>query len=366
MFSLPWIEFKPLVYGYANARAHALFSKLLTRQQLLELTQMPSIETFIESLHRTEYKKEILELSLNFKREDLVELALSSNFAAFCRKVYNFTPKKAKPIIQVILSKWDAHNIKMIFLAKKQKRTFEEVRPYLILAASTTEEFLKSLYLENDPEKLYLLIKKTEFGQAFLSSKLPILSKPIKEAFKSLNSDSFIFDMFLFGLDFYNFILLKDVINKFQLQKDISAFLSSYADEKNLLLVIRLANQNISSDQLKEYLVPGGTVSINRWVSAFEKKDYFAILNSVSNLLPLKSVIEDYKKFKDLAEIEAEISLAFAKKRLKVFRGANLSLAVIVAALFFKEQEIDNIRKILRGKLNNFEPVEIEKLLIFT
>ncbi|MFN3910073.1 MAG: V-type ATPase subunit [Candidatus Anstonellaceae archaeon] len=360
----PKIEFAPLVYGYANARAHAMFSKLITSQQIAELIRMPSVDTIIETLNRTEYRQEILDLSLSYKGEQLIDFALSNNFAKFCNKIYQFTPKKDKKIIFALLSKWDSHNLKLIISAKRHNYTWNQIRPHIVLAGSLQLKELEELFTSQNSEEFYSKLKITEFGKGFLSSKVPFITQPLKQAFKVMDSDLFIFDMMLLSLDFYQFIILQQVIEQAKKEKQLSAFLSSFADEKNLQIVLRLAKEDLDLNQIRQYLLPSGNIPISRWLKAIAKKDTFAILSSFLGLLPVGLAIEEYKKSKNLSDIEKLISVEFAKKRLKVFRGANLSLAVLVAALFFKEQEVDNIRKILRAKQYGFAESEVEQLIV--
>ncbi|MCX8163119.1 MAG: V-type ATPase subunit [Candidatus Micrarchaeota archaeon] len=364
MFNIK-IESKPLVYGYSNARAHAMFSKLLTSQQLLELIQMPSTNTIAEALNRTEYKEEILQLSLNYKGEQLIDFALSENFAKFCKKLYKITPNKDKKIIFGLLSRWDSHNIKTVILARKQKKPWNEIRPFLVLAGTLQLQQLEKLYAAADSAEFYSLFRLTEFGSGFINSKIPLLTKPVRDAFKTMDSDSFIFDMLLLSLDFYQYQILSKIVQEHKNDKQLAQFLSSFTDEKNLEIVLRLSKENLSDEKLRSYLLPGGKIQPSRWLKAAAKKEPFAILTFLADALPLKGVIEEFKKTKKLSEIEKLVSIEFSKKRLKLFRGANLSVAVLVAALFFKEQEVENIRKILRGKQYGFSEDELKRLILF-
>ncbi|MEM3362097.1 MAG: V-type ATPase subunit [Candidatus Anstonellaceae archaeon] len=358
------IQSRPLVYGYSNARAHAMFSKLLTSQQLLELASMPSTTTIAEALNRTDYKEDILKLSLYYRGEQLIDFALSENFARFCKKLYKITPNSDKKIIFAILSRWDSHNIKTLILGRKQQKSWNDIRPYLVPAGSFSIEDLEKLYNSKDVLEFYSQFKQTEFGQGFINSKIPLLTKPLKEAFKAMDSNSFISEMLILSLDFYQYQILSRIVEEYRNEKNLAQFLSSFTDQKNLEIILRLSKENIEEEKIKEYLLPGGKISSNRWLKAAAKKDVYSIISSLADILPLKEILEEVKKTTKLSEIEKLISIEFSKKRLKLFRGANLSIAVLVAALFFKEQEVENIRKILRGKQYGFSEEELKKLIL--
>jgi len=358
------IEFKPLEYGYANARAHGLFSKLLTKQQLYELVQMPSTITIIENLSRTSYKKELTELGLKYKDVELLEFALTKNFIEFCKIIEKITPKKAKPIIHSLFTIWDIKNLKLLILAKKQNTSFEQVQPYFVPIKEFNIQQLKKLYETKNSSELYSLLKTTEIGKKIFSIRVPGLTTNLANTFKKVDQDTLLINSILSSLDYYYYIALKEAILKVKKENTIEKFISSFADEKNIQTLIRLADQNMDENILRNYLVPGGSIPEPRLVNAYKKKEIFAILSSLNQIINLEYALEEAKKTKNVAELESAISIAFAKRRLKLFRGANLSLSVILAALFFKEKEIENIRKIVRAKLLGLNKEEIEKMLI--
>jgi vacuolar-type H+-ATPase subunit C/Vma6 len=51
-------------------------------------------------------------------------------------------------------------------------------------------------------------------------------------------------------------------------------------------------------------------------------------------------------------------------RSIRILRSSQMSIGVLVGALLLKEQEMGNIRKIIRGKTLRLPPEEIEKMLV--
>ena len=178
-------SFKPLTYGYANARVHGLYSQLLDAEMLKQLMAAPSSDALIEVLERTPYKDDLVALSLLFKGDDLVELAVGKQFARFAEQLLDICPARDKSVLQALLSRWDAHNIKVVLLARRQKEPFEKIAPYLVLAGSLKEAELKEIYGAPNADEVYRLIRLTSTGAA-LSNLLRASSLGEAERFHKL------------------------------------------------------------------------------------------------------------------------------------------------------------------------------------
>ncbi|MFH0927641.1 MAG: V-type ATPase subunit, partial [Candidatus Micrarchaeota archaeon] len=200
------LSFRPLTYGYANARVHGMFASLLSSAQIEEMISSRSVSSLAELLERTPYKKDLVELSLNFKGEELIELALSRNFANYSRQVLKFTPPTARPIIDAILSRWDAHNLKTIILARKQGKSYESIAPYLVLAATLTKAQLKCLLSAQSAEEFYAKLRLTKFGAGLMS--IPASASnggSIRQMLLSMGRDDTALEPLLGILDFYSY-----------------------------------------------------------------------------------------------------------------------------------------------------------------
>ncbi|MFA5108257.1 MAG: V-type ATPase subunit [Candidatus Micrarchaeia archaeon] len=360
-----YITFKPLIYGYANARVHGMFSNMLSEQQIREMVNARSVQPLSEMLERTPYKKDLVELSLRFKDEELIGLALGQNFASFANELLLITPSQGLPIINALLSRWDAHNLKTIILARKQHKSFDAIKPYLMIAGSLDKNTLKELLLAPSAEEFYSKLRLTNFGAGLMSSSTRHLNGSIKKMILSMGQDDASLEPLLGVLDIYAYRLIDDVSNiANQDSRHLRPMLVQYSLEKNLSTTLRLLQEGHEPEKLHDFIVPGGDLEAWQWVNLARLKDPMKIMSALSRRLPLQNSINAYAKTKKISTIEVELSRELAKRRLKRFRNAQLSLSVIVGALFLKEQEVSNIQKIVRAKSLGLSPDEINQMMV--
>lgn len=382
MLSLGGLFTNPaLVYGYANARVHAMVSFFLTSEQLRELAAARTVDVIIEMLERTSYKDDLVALSLRFRHEELVELALGREFAHFASKLLRITPPASRPTIAALLARWDAHNLKTIILARKQGKKFDDIAPYLVLAGTLREEDLRGLLQAGGSEPFYALLRATAFGADFLtrSPARPSLAQ-IKKMFMAIDDPQAAIEPMLGLLDVFAFQLADESIAGGEKDAEVvRLLLRREADAKNLSTVLRLARASAYggatggdataagslSAQVRRFIVPGGSMGVNAWVALAALGGVESIAEAASRKIrATASAMDDYRQSKSVSSIETALAAANARAGLKTFHRAGVSLGVIVGALLLKEQEMHNIRKIVRGKAQGLSEDEIRKMLV--
>ena len=362
-----FLSFKPLVYGYANARVHGLYSQLLDAEMLKQLMAAPSSDALVEVLERTSYKDDLVALSLHFKGDDLVELAVGAQFARYAEQLLDICPARDKSVLQALLSRWDAHNLKVVLLARRQKEPFEKIAPYLVLAGSLKEAELKEIYGAPNADEVYRLIRLTSTGAA-LSDLLRSSSLGEAERFHKLilsldktTSMQPILDEF----DRLSYRLAAAATQSYVSEGGhVPALVMRMADEKNLSTVLRLSEAGAKPADIRRYLVPGGMVSDNKWISLISAGGISNLITHLDSRLGWKAALEEYSKHPSSAALEVSLAQVSARKSVRIFHNSQMSLGVIVGALLLKEQEMSNIRKIVRAKSLRLPVAEIEKMLV--
>jgi len=360
-----YLAFRPLIYGYANARVHGMYSNLLSSSQMEELVGAHSVSTLAEMLERTAYKKDLVELSLKSKGEELIEIALSKNFARFSNQLLLLTPNQTRPVFDALMSRWDAHNLKMVILARKQGKTYGQIEPYLVLAGNLTKNNLKNLLAAESSESFYSILRLTQFGAGLLSMPSSSANGPIRQMILSIGKDNAALEPLLALLDIYSYKSIADVAAMPHREaKEVAPLLERYADEKNLSTVLRMIKSGASEQKTISYLVPGGKVSLAQWKVAIALNDISKIMVKLSHRLPLEAASKKFERTKKISDLEVALSHDSAKKGLMQFRHSQLSLGVIVGALLIKEQEVSNIRKIVRSKALGLPESEIRAMMV--
>ncbi len=359
------LKFRPLIYGYANARVHALASKFLTPAQMQELIRAGNTQEIVEMLERGIYKEDLVALSLKFKGEDLVELATSRHFSKFAKALLKLTPRDGQGIVQAMLSRWDAHNVKTVLLARAQGKRFEDIEPYLVIAGTLDGNDLRGLLEAKDPDAFLIKLGVGGFGGALIASEPG--QKAYLEAKKRLREGggekalSTLHD----ALDAYPFGLAGTLaVGQDRDSKQVKKLLDRLADEKNLSTVMRLSAAGEKPSAIRKYLVDGGTIGEREWSEIAKRKDSQDMLGKLKRKLPLSGALEEYRQTGRLSMLEVALAQNTAREGLKAFTRSGLGVGVIVGALLLKEQEMANIRKLMRGRALGLGEKEIMKILV--
>lgn len=363
------LSFKPLVYGYANARVHGLYSRFLTKEQLHYLMAAPSTDAMIELLERTAYREDLVALSLHFKGDDLIELAVSRHFGRFSRLLLSFSPKEALPLLNALLGRWDSHNLKVVLLARKQKKPFEQILPYLVIAGSIDESMLRAIHSAKNGEEILHLLRISPGGRALLelegktgmhsTDRLRNLIRNIDSA-ESLQPllDELYRLSYIFAAHACDGIYGEDI-------DEISTLLRMRADEKNLSTILRLRMIGITKGlQVKNYLVPGGSIPTWQWIEIAQNGIETTAVERLAFRYKWGKAIKQYLQDSSLPNLEAQLEQISAIAGVRAFRHSQLSAGVLAGALLLKEEEISNIRKIVRAKAYGLREEEIEKMLV--
>src|SRR3989344_437296 len=107
-------------YPYTYARASAMKSKLIQKDQYQKLLKM-SVSEIAKFLQETEYKREIDELAVSQLGIHHVERALNKNLVRAFRKLKRIAEGNLRILIEEYLRKKDISNLKAIFRGKFTK-----------------------------------------------------------------------------------------------------------------------------------------------------------------------------------------------------------------------------------------------------
>ncbi|VVB56848.1 V-type ATP synthase subunit C [uncultured archaeon] len=361
------LKFKPLVYGYANSRVHGLYSRFLTPEQLHALLTAPGPDAMAELLERTAYKEDLVALSLQFKGDDLLELAVSRHFARFCKLLLSFSPAEARPVLSALLGRWDAHNLKVVLLARRQKKPFEQVVPYLVQAGSMDEERLRAIHAAPSGEEVLHLLRASSVGRALTETRNGELraAERLRKLILSVDSaDSLQPLMDEFDRLVYQFAMRSTKGLGDSDSEAVGRMLARSADEKNFSTVLRLRTVEAKTSQVRHYLVPGGSIPASKWLELAQAGPDSPAAQRLAWRLRCTAALQAYVKDRSLSQFEVALARLSTEQSVRAFRRSQLSIGVLVGALMLKEQEMSNIRKIVRGKSLRLPAAEIEKMLV--
>lgn len=349
-FGIPNISLKvrPLQYGYSNARVHGMKGLLLTKDSYENLLNLETTEAMIEFLQRTHYKTYLLDAAAKYTGSRVIESASGKHYAAIASKLKTIAPKADVEIIDALLAKWDVINLKLVVVSKKHTKNFSEIKPSIVAAGSLTEDDLKKIY-EADERDIFNELRRTKFGRELFSQSTqrvnPNIIKNFRKAFTIDN-----YSQLQAILDTYGYVLIENFLGKYLAEKDVRniyAILQSEIDALNISTIERLKRAGITDlEKVKQYIIDGGTL---------RKLDIPALVESkeLSSSLPI--IKRRFSEFNiegvnTIVDLEIAIQKALAARKLRIFHGTLFSVGTLLGFLLLKETEMNNLRKIAKGK----------------
>jgi V/A-type H+/Na+-transporting ATPase subunit C len=137
-------------YGYSNARIRGMRSRLLDRSFLDRLIEEPSVTRLIQDLTETEYGPDLEEALIHGRDATNVDIALTSNMVRTFQKIMGFLNPEAEYLVTTLLGRWDIFNIKTILRAKHMHLSTEELKGGLLPAGQLAPIDLEHLAGAND------------------------------------------------------------------------------------------------------------------------------------------------------------------------------------------------------------------------
>lgn len=294
-------------YPYTNTRVRVMKTKLLQQAEMQKMLKMsfPEIARFLQE---TEYNREISELAIFYSEANLIEYSLNKNLENTFAKILSFSIGESQEQARIYLKKFDVANVKIILSARfSANASDQEILAQLVCAGELDRAFFENL-LKNSKNFTEAIeqLKGTEYYETAKkhSGNLPKLLDELDKQF-------YVFALALADTELQEFladeIKIKNMLNRMRAEKtDLKLELLENESKAKINLPKNASNVE-NRIYLKKFLLERG----NKMVREFE-----------ANLRPL--------------------------------------LGYFIA----KENEVANIRMIVRGKTAGIAPELIEQQMV--
>ncbi|MFA5105900.1 MAG: V-type ATPase subunit [Candidatus Micrarchaeia archaeon] len=341
------LMYKPLIYGYSNARIHGMKSVLMSQSALEELAELPSVPSIISALERTHYKEDLAALSLKYSGAELVERALARNYSRTCKKVMKFTPADGRSTVEAYLEHWDVNNLRTILVGKELKKPREEIESQLVPVGQMGPIEISSLIDAPTLEDALAVIRTHRYGAVLWHAR----SQGFKKVLSTLDRQ-------------YYINVQKKVTSADPKAVGVLRMLKTQLDGKNLSTILRLKVAQYPKEKVLPHIIEGGRFSpreINDMIDAHSVEEAVKI---AGRKYDLGSALDYYARNKMVSAFEIAFSQQIAQKGLAQFRKSELSVGTVIGFLMLKEIAMENIRKIMRGKEFGLTPDEIGQMIV--
>ncbi len=351
--------FDALAWGYTNARIRGMRGTILASNTLDEMVKVKSVPALVELLSHTPYKESISKATAKDVGDHLIEHATQLHFSATVSKIKKTLPKSGIKPLNALLERFDILNLKAIIGGRSSKKPYALVKGNIYPLGLLRESDCQMLYEAPDSSFLSTL-RSTEFGKLLFEGK--ILSETHKKTLQqSLRDPARLYES-LMVLDAYAYELF-DLSLKASPSADTHAIrmlLKREVDAKNIILIERLKRLHFTPQKIQQYLISGGMIKPEQFLRLIRTQDPKEVRKFLASRFKDVTLSGDL----DLVELEVSLERALAKEKTRLFTSAMFSIGVALGFLLLKEQEIFNIRKILKGKEFGLSEKDVQDMLV--
>jgi V/A-type H+-transporting ATPase subunit C len=345
-------------YGYVNARVRGMRSYLLMKDFFVRLVETPDFEAMHSMLEQTVYRRELNEAILVHPERPDYDQALSLNLIASFRKILDATGGDAHKLTGVLMSRYDVFNIKTVFRGKKGNATASEAMALLVPVGEVKMDILESMAKAREIRDAInvLLTNQIKYGRV-LAAAYP--------AFQKKNQDLSVLEL---ALDKFHFQNATEQLKKKDSNVDmVRQMLVAEIDMRNISTLVRIRGLKLEDSEVEDLRISGGSLSQDQFLGLHRLGDIVQMVSEYPDPR-LRKLLE-----KGLAEYQEEDVVAFDKEleHELIRRGAAMSnvdvlgIGVIIGFIWLKQNEIINLRIVLRGKMMDRAQSEIRKDLFF-
>lgn len=311
-------------------------TKLLKSSDYASMLRQDSLEKIIDIVDKADYavKDDVL-VTKNF------DSFMMSNLDDLYDEMYALSPDSR--VIDIKALRYEYHNLKILFKERLVSKDFSSM--YIPLG-------------KHDVEDLKILVETSEKPKGFHEVMLNAVDK-VKYYIRENESEEGI-SILLDKAYLEHSKAISEAIGNSEFSKRVDMFI----DFNNLSILARSINQNRSTKALRQALSPFGSHDVEMLVDLAKNKDLTQIIDLYSRLPygdKLKSVKFDQSaKAIDITALEQtlnDIEAEYMREGSLVAFGP----LPILTYLYFKENEIDNIRLILVGEDNQLSREAIEE-----
>lgn len=340
-------------YSYTAARVKAKKSKLLKSEDYNKLLMMsvPEIARYISD--NGGYGKEITDMATAYSGIDLIEYATYANMAKAFRSILGAASGDCKNMVGAYLKKWDYTNVLTIMRGKRFGLPADEIRQDLVPAGALNTEDLDKLLQYNTIEEVL---------NAFKSVGHVRIPDEVVSAYKAEDILAPIEDYFAMA---YYHELLASVNANDRPTTVFRNYIRSSIDAKNIETLLKLKSENIDSEAIMGFYIPGGREIDEKTMGQLAgAADMAGLLNDMQQLKMFADIKDSISADSTITQIVNALTHYQAELADAVSALYPLSVLPVVDYMLHKETEVRNIRLLAYGAKSGLGSETVKDLLV--
>lgn len=331
-------------YGYSNARIRGMKARLLRSDFFERLMAIPDFSGLLSVLMETEYGPDLETRIIHGRDATQIDLALKDNMVRTFRKVLDLLNDEAYELVTTLVGRWDLFNFKTIVRGKHMHLSFEEITESLMPAGQVTEFELNELAAAEDVRAVVDIVGTWGIGYA----------AALRGGFQDYLRSGELPDMEL-ALDRYYSEWASARLKRRGANAEMARkILGVQIDTVNLLTALRLLKADLEGmDPAKFYLPGGEAVDEDLFKELTALSDVDEVLDVLKGTVygrTLDEVAMTYLELNSMAVFERSLEDLLTRRALALGIGDPLGVGVAVSYLWAKQNEVTNVRIIVRGK----------------
>jgi V/A-type H+-transporting ATPase subunit C len=318
-------------------------SRLLTKDFFDELAGQPDVQHLIQELSETEYRQFLEETVIKGRDAHAVDVALKNNLVYEFQKILNFLHEEARFILTTVLGRWDVFNIKTVLRGKHMQLSAEQISEGLLPAGSLNQIDLDALAMQDDVRAVVdtAMTWGLPFGPALRRGYTKFAETG------ELSALELEIDRYYTGWAVER--LSRNKAN-YQLARKIVAM---QIDTLNLVMVLRLQKADVSELDVEPFFLEGGLrIDLEDYKTLATMSDIDEVLDELRGTsygVVLDEAAVQYLEENSIAVFERALEDHLMRKALLLGSGDPLGIGVAIAYVWAKQNEITNLRIIVKG-----------------
>jgi len=342
-------------YIFCNATISAWEARLLPEARLIELADAHRIVNIFSALDETEYRPQLAEVEKGEETDmGMVERALRENLNTRYRELINMVPEDRRSTVVKVLQRTDLWNLKTLITMIHEKVPPERRLQELIPSPTMPRERLEMLASAKDLDGLLEFMKGSEFFDV-ISGALGDYEKQGPIALLS-------------ALDKHYYTSLReDALAKRAQRSTLKAMIGYEIDSVNIKLILRLKQEGVPPEEIDKHLIrPSHELTEAMLKAMIMAEDVRSAIHMIHITTYGKILVEALPKIEEQGISAAERALDEAY--LKLCRWFEFTqffgIAPVISYIYLKENEMKNLRAIIRLKADGLEPQRIKEKIV--
>lgn len=345
---------RSMVYVFCNATISAWEARLLPEARLMEFADAPRVVNIFSALDETEYRPQLAEVSREVVDMVEVERALRENSNVRYRELIPMVPKERRGTVLRMLQRVDLWNLKAIITMIHTEVPKERRLQGLIPSPTMPRERLEMLVSAEDLSGLLEFLKGSEYFDVVSA---------VLEDYEKLGLIAL-----LSALDKHYYTSLWEDVQARRAQRSILRAIVGYEiDSVNIKLILRLKREGAPPEEFGKFLVkPSHELTDEMLKAMITAEDIRSAIHMIHATTPGKILTDAMPQIEEKGLIAAERALD--ETFLKLCRWLEFTqfftIAPVISYIHLKENEMRNLRAIIRLKADGVEPPEIKEKIV--